>query len=346
MYIRDQTYRVLGESLGQIDVSSTSRITSPTTPSLEAMTCRLLCASNLTYAPKPRATFPYYEKGPDFYYKKAGFLDRPTVIDGRKIIDQCLIGTLNGPAPAPKSIVLAFRGTVGNWASDWLNDSEAVLVPFTRIPSVLVHKGFNDSVESFFGQGIVRIIKARLKENPGARLYITGHSKGGALAYVGALLLRTMHPDIPVAGVITFEAPRPGHPSFVKAYNDAKIDTLRYEFQNDIVPHLPPSGDFAKSLEILLAKSPVVAAALSFLYPRSVFGFTYEQVGALRFINWSGSIVEDSPGLQKERIARMSPLLLGLIALGGPIAIRLPSLHSIACGSGSWSAICKANGCP
>jgi predicted lipase len=131
-----------------------------------------------------------------------------------------------------------------------------------------VHKGFNDSIESFFGKGIVKEIQSRLKSNRDSQLYITGHSKGGALAYLAALLLARRHREIPLAGVITFEAPRPGHPNFVEAYNSAGIDSLRYEFQNDIVPHVPPAGIFATSLTGLLKKSAALATALGFLYPK------------------------------------------------------------------------------
>ena len=52
-----------------------------------------------------------------------------------------------------------------------------------------MHNGFNDSIESFFGKGIVKKYESRLKSNRDSQLYITGHSKGGALAYLAALLL-------------------------------------------------------------------------------------------------------------------------------------------------------------
>ena len=335
-------------------VTPASHLTTPSLKALEAMNCRLLCASLVAYG---SASYPKAEY--QSYSDNAGFTDGPpVVITGKKTgptwaggnpLDQCLIGTLNGPAPGQKSVVLAFRGTVPDWKDDWLNDFEAVQVPFTKVqsknPGVLVHKGFHDSVESFFGKGIVKTIKARLNGKEGARrLYITGHSKGGALAYLAALLLRTMHPEIPVAGVISFEAPRPGNPSFVKAYNATGIPTLRYEFQDDIAPHLPPSGTFARNLGVLLA-NPVLAGRLSSLYPIAARRFTYEHAGTLCFIDWSGRIVGDSTVLQIKRMAGLTTLLPRIVAGGRPRE-SLERLHSISCSSGAWRAICKADVCP
>jgi hypothetical protein len=54
------------------------------------------------------------------YYTKAGFVDRPVQVQGKKTIDACLIGTFQGPSATQKNVVLAFRGTVGAWATDWL----------------------------------------------------------------------------------------------------------------------------------------------------------------------------------------------------------------------------------
>jgi Lipase (class 3) len=343
MYIHVPVDHALGESLEYFENPFTGSLgLTATVPTLEEMTCRLLCASMLAYAPRLGQTSPYYSGDNLLYYTKAGFIDHPTVIDGvgTHKIDACLIGTFKfkGSDSEQNNVVLAFRGTVWNWASDWLNDAEAVLVPFTKIPSILVHKGFNDTVNSFLGRGIVKEIMAQLKANPGAQLYITGHSKGGAVAHLAALLLRTMHPEIPLAGVISFEAPRAGHTSFVAAYNARNINSLRYEFQDDIVPHLPQSGLIAN----LMAKIPLVAAALAVIYPRSARTLTFEHVGTLRFIDWFGRIVGDSTLLQAERFVKLSALLLP--TAGSAILPLLLTKHPISNGSSAWKVLSQQPG--
>ena len=313
-----------------------------------------------------------------YYYPKAGFIDHPDVIDGKgtKKIDNCLIGTLKGSsASEPNSVVLAFRGTLPpstikllppsllpfifppiplpipiplflpipptllRFLEDWLNDFEAVLTDFTKMPGVKVHKGFHDTVTSFFGQEIVK--KHSSPVNPWHdELYITGHSKGGALAHVAALLLRTMHPNIPLAGVISFEAPRAGDASFAAAYNALKINSLRYEFQDDIVPHLPLTGDIAK----FIASMPLTQVARKIFYPKSERSLTFEHVGELRFIDWLGNVVVDKPGLQEERNKRLRDKLVPFGALA--ILRLLYTQHSVSCETKvAWKAICRMEPC-
>jgi len=317
---------------------------------LEAMNCQLLCAASLTY--QTSSDDPSMYEG---LAARAGFAVAKVngarriqvqVITGTHPIDQCLVG-----AVGKGDVVLAFRGTVSTSGPDWLNDVEAVLVPFARVPGVRIHKGFRDSLESFYGRGLVAAIKSRL--GMGGRLYITGHSKGGALAHLAALLLRTRHPDIPLGGVISFEAPRSGDASFVTAYQAAGIIALRYEFQNDIAPHLPPTGLFAKGLDALLLTNPILAASLKGWYRKAALNLDYQHVGALRFIDWNGNVVGDDPKLEAQRVLNLTKQL-AIVASGGA-ALVLPQIakwHAIGCGplptdtSGTWRALCKSQSCP
>ncbi|HLX81862.1 MAG TPA: hypothetical protein VKS43_14880, partial [Burkholderiales bacterium] len=129
-------------------------------------------------------------------------------------------------------------------------------------------------------------------------LYITGHSKGGAVANLAAArfsLTEGMSPH-----VCTFAAAHPGDESFAKAYDKAVIDSTRYEYADDIVPHLPPSPAFGPLLERI--------AAL-----RGLFGkLAYAHVGQLRFIDWSGDVIDDQPFLDVKRFAKLLELLTQL----------------------------------
>jgi hypothetical protein len=363
MYIRVPQQPRLGESPATLPVAfgDPAAATAPqpsAAPTLDALAAPLLCAANLAYADKPAAAPPHYgTRVEQHYFSKGGFVDRPEVFTGRKAIDACLIGTFRTVSTyRPQNhVVLAFRGTVADWMSDWANDFEAKLVPFTKVPGVQVHKGFHDSIESLSGQGLLRNVAARMAANPGARLYCTGHSKGGALAHVAALLIKRTHPNLPLGGVVSFEAPRAGHTSFAQACRDSAIDALRFEYQDDIVPHVPPTGPLVGALEAALGKAPALARRLPFRVPKSGPALTYEHAGQLRFVDWSGNIVPDSTTLQVRRVAAMATMMAKyaslVIATGGAGVMKtmahLASLHAVSCGasaeqtSGMWRAVCK-----
>jgi hypothetical protein len=321
-------------------------------PSLADMAPALLCACNLTYEPEPRRSDPYYGTVlQNHYYRTAGFVDRPDFTTGAQPIDACLLGTVRAIGSTQHNVVLAFRGTMPE-KPDWINNFEAQPVPFLRVPGALVHKGFNDSIESLFVRGLVTSIRARMNANPKARLYLTGHSKGGALAHLAARALKTNYPDLALGGVISFEAPRAGHASFAKAYNDNQIDGLRYEFQDDIVPHMPPTAPLIKVLDTVFAKNRELAQLLPFRLPLSAPAVAFEHVGRLRFVDWNGEIVGDSIGLVARRLAGLATLVPELAILLGrkgkeAAQARLAGLHAIACGrtaketSGLWKAVCR-----
>jgi hypothetical protein len=120
------------------------------------------------------------------------------------------------------SSVLAFRGTLTEGLaaeSDWINDFHADLVTDPRFPGK-VHGGFLKSIDALWP--FISDIIPR---------YITGHSKGGALALLAGWLFQVFEPT-----VITFAAPRVGNSAFARSYSMA----FRYENPKDIVPKLPP----------------------------------------------------------------------------------------------------------
>lgn len=109
-----------------------------------------------------------------------------------------------------------------------------------------VHHGFLKVMEALWDTGSPDPLAELLSDavRRGERIYITGHSLGGAVAYLVAY--RAMR-DIPgflsnLAGVLTFGAPRPGDESFHAAYADSGLETVttRYVAGLDIVPHLAP----------------------------------------------------------------------------------------------------------
>ena len=56
--------------------------------------------------------------------------------------------------------------------------------------------------------------------------------------------------ELKPASVVSFGAPRAGNPSFAAAYEAALGDrTWRFEYRDDLVPHLPPSPTFWNIME-------------------------------------------------------------------------------------------------
>ncbi|HST37570.1 MAG TPA: lipase family protein [Allosphingosinicella sp.] len=161
-------------------------------------------------------------------------------------IDRALIGRVDA------GIVLAFRGTLapfqkdshgsGQVARDWFNNVEFLSRDNPVYPG-RVHKGFAQSVDALWGQ-IVPAIQGLIKPGGPNALFVTGHSKGGALANLAAWRALGIHGlDAPIR-VFTIAAARAGNADFRTAYQaHGGIRCRRYEYLLDIVPLVPPGAD-------------------------------------------------------------------------------------------------------
>lgn len=142
--------------------------------------------------------------------------------------------------------VLCFRGTEPDEFSDILADLNAI--PDRAELDGYVHDGFQDELEKLWDS-----IKTHIKTYLGDRkLFITGHSLGGAMATVCASRLVEK-----VDALFTYGSPRVGSGDFVEAL---KVVHYRHVNNNDIVTAVPP-------------------------YP------LYHHHGTLRYINRHGKIV-------------------------------------------------------
>ena len=188
-----------------------------------------------------------------------GWLEPPVMVRrnaeiGRRLIDQALVGRVR------EGVVVAIRGSLPPFPRngqdgfavllDWLNDSLSLCIEAPEYGGG-VHLGFADSTyrlwEDADGQpGIRRAIQMMLDVNRFDRaarphLFLTGHSKGGALANLAAYRAARL-PEwrtMPVS-VATIAAARAGNARFARAYAAERIACLRYEVPYDLVPHLPP----------------------------------------------------------------------------------------------------------
>ncbi|MCP4407219.1 MAG: lipase family protein [Gammaproteobacteria bacterium] len=139
-------------------------------------------------------------------------------------------------ATAQDRIYVAFRGT--QTISEWINN-----IRFKQVDYIFVadggqtHQGFTEIYRTI-REPIVETIKNLLVSGSYSRLYITGHSLGGALAVLAAPELRertTMEP-----AMYNFGGPRVGDPDFQQRYGELVTHSWRTVNTNDPVPALPP----------------------------------------------------------------------------------------------------------
>ena len=137
-------------------------------------------------------------------------------------------------AKTDKVILVSFRGTDMN-VGDWLIDFQSTPVRDPIIPG-LVHQGFNDGLLSVWKQ-----IRPHLDARKDQRVWITGHSLGGALAVACAARATFESPRIGIRGIYTFGQPRFGDSVCSKACADLLGSVLfRHINDRDIVPRVPP----------------------------------------------------------------------------------------------------------
>jgi Lipase (class 3) len=187
--------------------------------------------------------------------------------------------------------VVAFRGTIpldqpgafDQAIRDWLNDANARLIPLQGLGTV--HSGFHQSYMNVW-PAIEKQLQAWIAAGKwdGKTLYITGHSKGGAMAVLAAGI-RARPKRSAVTRVVTFAGARAGSQAFVDAYTKLGIPTFRYENYFDLVPHLPPT---ARELDQLAHGNPVLYALLRNHDP-------YESAGQLFYIQENVTVIKGTP---------------------------------------------------
>lgn len=135
-------------------------------------------------------------------------------------------------ATQPDAVILAFRGTEPAQLKDWAVDAQAVRLGAAGLTGT-VHIGFVRALDAVWA-GIESTVRNQVAA--GKKLWITGHSLGGALAVLAACRLSDLKP-----GVYTFGQPRVGDEAFADTY-DSRIGSRYFRFINDkdIVARVPP----------------------------------------------------------------------------------------------------------
>ena len=296
---------------------------------------RLLCASGAAYAitgdMKTLAPDPK-----DVYIDGAGFVQPPSVfVAGPDSIDGCLVGRIED------GLVLAFRGTMPLDLAeppsivDWAGDFDAQPVTVAGFPGC-VHAGFSGAVTALWPRITDELERQATGAPADLPILVTGHSKGGAMAALAAWAL-SQTAGLPRLKVVTFAAAKPADKDFHTAYTAAGIDHTRYEYNIDVVPHLPLADS---GLLHALSKLPLEGIPGFKDLLGDLKRFDYVPVGSLRYIESDGQIADESYGLWARRETTLAWEIARFQLL------QIVANHAIGCGSGYMSAIAPTGVCP
>jgi hypothetical protein len=310
-----------------------------------SLQCQLLCACGASYnvvggnyAPSKNDPF-----GPAIGWS-VNMPNTPVAIaGGSENINVALVGmvNLNLSGTLTNSIVIAFRGTLPPYPItlpgliDWYND---FLDSPTTTPNVpgQVHSGFLSDLNTIIA-GVQNAVNNLQTLYPAAPIYVTGHSKGGALASIFAAV-SYFNPtnSLQVNGVITFASACAGNSTFVSNFPQSII-TVRYENYLDIVPFFPPSQVLVNAL---VANPSIDGAILLALVDEFADGgnWGYTPLGTLFFIDQNGHTTQQSTNPCLNTIAQT--IGQGIIGLK-----LIAAAHSHLCGGGYMGGTCPTGVC-
>lgn len=145
-------------------------------------------------------------------------------------------------AANPEVIVIVLRGSEGpgnqGILQDWvLTDFNLLKKPVNSWKNgAWVHTGFYNAWDAVHQD--VRNKLGALRNND-QKVFVCGHSLGGAVASMGAF--RLSRAGIPIQGVYTYASPRVGNQQWAEAYGAAGLQsrTQRWCNKRDIVPRYP-----------------------------------------------------------------------------------------------------------
>jgi hypothetical protein len=217
--------------------------------------------------------------------------------------------------------IVTFRGTlppslapgsdVFRIALDWLNDGNIALVKGQDLAG-RVHQGFLAALDALWPS--IEQLNLKAVVQSGKALLLTGHSKGGALMYLAAY--RLVQQGIPVTVAYSFAAPRTGDTAFASAFDQRVPHVWRFEYQDDLVPHVPPATgawlQMLKGMQVLHAVFPAEAPHLTtsatmaqevdrLMARLATLALVYASAGTLQFIDWNNAIVGDALRLALQR---------------------------------------------
>ena len=141
-----------------------------------------------------------------------------------------------------RRIVLVLRGALS--IADWVKSFEyKKIAAYAELgcAGCMVHKGFLVAFQAL-QPGIEAAVHELALAHPAARVAITGHSMGAALAVHAAIALGPLGRNVSLdtGALYTYGQPRVGDSAFAAFFMWHFPTWLRIVHWNDPVPHLPP----------------------------------------------------------------------------------------------------------
>lgn len=214
----------------------------------------------------------------DNRYKDAGFVgDVHPYAGGPGNIHAGLVGITK-----ENNVIISFRGTnvdpAENLASilDLVSVANASQTAFsingTSYGAGKVHRGILNAIASIYSHFISYL---KDKGYTGYPIYVTGHSKGGAMSTLLSKILVKEFENMHVTAC-TFAPPRVGDKTFKKEYDsDSLIEHHRFEAFLDAIPHLP----LTKHEKTLLERFGTIHDILGEIYKDLIGNPDYYSVG-------------------------------------------------------------------
>ncbi len=298
-----------------------------------------MCACGSAYDINPQTC----QYSPDTVFAPAvKYVSTPQPITADNI-NACLLGQNSD------GIIVAFRGTLPpdlhsalslhDWLLDFFDVPKTVSTGPGKVPGQ-VHCGFYDAVACI----IESIAKGIRILDPGLTIpvYVTGHSKGGAMASIGAYILSQGY-GIPIQQVVTFASPRPGDSGFKAGYETVIPNQIRYENYGDLVPLLPPSNTPVDLIASILGHIPVFGPDIAKAF-NDAKDWDYGPVGALEFIESSTKNYQITPNVSLD--VQVFDVLdeIGRDAFAGNFT-SIGDAHTLACGYGYMHGVCPTGVC-
>jgi len=212
----------------------------------------LLATSLLLSVPPnydPSDTYTFYKLASAAYCNTTGWLCAPCVASNQSVLSfadfydngtdtRAFVAAYWDKVTHHHNVVVAIRGTesIMNWIE---NLHFAKTDKEMSCAGCMVHSGFYDVWKAHEAEVLAEVLRLQ-RAYPGVKLYVTGHSMGGAAALIGAYVLQYDHNQT-ISGVYTMGCPRVGNAAFANFYmQESKTHvTWRLTHHRDIVPHLP-----------------------------------------------------------------------------------------------------------
>ena len=184
--------------------------------------------------------------------------------DRRRDFRDIQTSTYGYVASNDRMVLVTFGGTDFLNVRDLLSDVDALQLVYDErycaSEDARVHRGFRDSLNSVL-DGVIEEVRnqargggsraaaragatqpATREAAPAKRLFVAGHSRGGAFAVLAAAAMARQRGLPELAGVYTFGQPRVGNGPFVQTLSGANVPLFRFVNRDDPIANVPPAG--------------------------------------------------------------------------------------------------------